>query len=88
MDIRTEVEMNVVLPICCFCEKVDDDAGTGAGEEPWQDMKSYKVNRVLRPLDTVFAYGCCPDCLADDPRAITFRRRMHPSSASLRDKFY
>lgn len=72
--------MKEVLPICCFCEKVRDDAGTGAGEGIWQDMKS----RELRPLDTIFSYGCCPDCLADDPRAVAFRTRRSRSGASLR----
>lgn len=84
MNPRREAEMNVVLPICCFCEKVRDDAGTGSGQGPWQDMKNYKVSRGLRPLETVFAYGCCPECLEDDPRASAFRTRNRPAGASLR----
>lgn len=74
--------MNLILPVCCFCEKVRDDAGEGQ----WQDMKIYKVSRGLRPLDTVFAYGCCPDCLTDDPRAIAFRTRRRQSGSPLRGK--
>jgi hypothetical protein len=78
--------MNVVLSICCFCEKVRDDVGTEVGEGPWRDMNGYKVRRELLPLDTIFAYGCCPDCLADHPQAIAFRTRKLPASLSLRDK--
>ncbi len=78
--------MKQILPICCFCEKVRDDAETGAGEGLWQDMKVYMVSRGLRPLKTAFAYGCCPDCLTDDPRAIAFRTRRSRSGSSIRVK--
>jgi hypothetical protein len=77
--------MKKILPICCFCEKVRDDAGTEAGEGLWQDMKIYMVSRGLRPLTTSFAYGCCPDCLTDDPRATAFRTRRSQSGSSIYD---
>ena len=78
---RMEAWMKEVLPICCFCEKVRDDAGSEAGEGLWQDMKSHMGSRGLRPLNTIFAYSCCPDCLTDNPHASTFRtRRSHSGS--------
>ena len=77
--------MKQILPIGCSGEKVQDDARTEAGEGLWQDMKIYTVSRGLRPMNTVFAYGCCPDCLTDDPRAIAFRTRRSQSGSSIRD---
>lgn len=78
--------MNQILPICCFCEKVHDDARTEAGEGLWQDMKISMVSRGLGPMNTIFAYSCCPDCLTDDPRAIAYRtRRSRQSGSSIRD---
>ena len=77
--------MKQILPICCFCEKIHDDARTEAGEGLWQDMKIYTVSRGLRPMNTVFAYGCCPDCLTGDPHAIAFRTRRSRSGSSIRD---
>lgn len=76
--------MNQTLPICCFCEKVRDDAGVVSGEGLWQDVKIYMAVRGLRPRNTVFAYGCCPRCLAEDPRAIAFRTRGSQSASPLR----
>src|SRR6266545_2591202 len=78
-----EASMNQILAICCFCEKVRDDAATGAGDGLWQDMKIDKVLRGLRQLSTVVAYGCCPDCLTDDPCAIAFRTRRRHSGPFL-----
>lgn len=85
MNRRMEAWMKEILPICCFCEKVRDDAGTEAGEGLWQDMKSHMVSRGLRPLNTILAYGCCPDCLTDDPRAIAFRTRSSRSGSFVRE---
>jgi hypothetical protein len=77
--------VNQTLPICCFCEKVCDDGGSGVGQGPWQDMKSYMVSRGLRPRNTIFSYGCCPACLTDDPRAVAFRTRRSRPGSSIRD---
>jgi hypothetical protein len=85
MNRRMEAWMEEILPICCFCEKVRDDEKTGAGEGPWQEMKSHMDSRGLRSLNTIFAYGCCPDCLTDDPRAVAFRTRSSHSGSSIRE---
>jgi len=76
--------MKEILPICCFCEKVRDDAETEAGEGLWQDMKTHMGSRGLRPLNTTFAYSCCPACLTDNPQASAFRTRKSQSGASIR----
>ena len=77
--------MKQILLICCFCEKVHDGARTEAGEGLWQDMKIYTVSRGLRPLNTIFAYSCCSNCLTDEPLAIAFRSRRSQSGSSIRD---
>ncbi|MGA6825976.1 hypothetical protein ACO9S2_00035 [Nitrospira sp. NS4] len=77
--------MKPILPICCICEKARDDEGTGAGEGLWQEMKPDMVLRGLRTQTTIFAYGCCPDCLTDDPQASAFRARGSQSGSSICD---
>ena len=76
--------MKQILRICCFCEKVHDGARTEAGEGLWQDRKIYTVSRGLRPLNTIFAYSCCSDCLTDEPDAIAFRSRRSQPGTSIR----
>ena len=60
-------------------------ARTEAGKELWQDMKIYKVLRGLRPLNTIFAYSCCSDCMTNEPHAIAFRLGRSQSNSSIRD---
>jgi hypothetical protein len=76
--------MKQILRICCFCEKVHDGATTEAGKGVWQDRKFYTVSRGLRPLNTIFAYSCCSNCLTNEPDAIAFRSRRSQSGASIR----
>jgi hypothetical protein len=77
--------MKQKLLICCFCEKVHDGERTEAGARLWQDMKIYTASRGLRPLNTIFVYSCCSDCLTDEPHAIAFRSRRSQSTSSIRD---
>lgn len=76
--------MKQIPLICCFCEKVHDGEETETGEVLWQDMKIYTVSRGIKPLNTIFAYSCCSDCLTDEPHAIAFRSRRSPSDSSIR----
>jgi hypothetical protein len=78
-------EIQSILPVCCFCDKVRDDTRNEAGQGLWQDLQIHMVMRKLRLEDIVFAYTCCRDCLKDDPRAVAFRRRWSRSSSSVRD---
>lgn len=78
--------MNQTLPMCCFCEKVRGEGEAGADEGVWQDLKIYMASREPRPRSTIFSYGCCPDCLINDPRAIAFRARRSQSQSSIRGK--
>lgn len=56
--------MRQVVPICCFCDRVRDDAGTERGEGLWQDFKSYLATSLLRREDVMFSHTYCPVCLA------------------------
>jgi len=56
--------MRQVLPICCFCDQVRDDAGTEPGKGLWQDFKSYLATYMLRGEDVMFSHTHCPVCLA------------------------
>lgn len=74
-------EIQAILPVCCFCDKVRDGTRNDATQGLWQDLQIYLILRKVRPEDIVFAYTCCRDCLKDDPRAIAFRRRWSRSSS-------
>ncbi len=76
--------MKQILRICCFCEKVHDGERTETGEGLWQDMKIHTVSRGRKPLNTIFVYSCCSDCLLDEPHAIAFRSRRSQSGSSIR----
>lgn len=78
-------ELQSILPVCCFCDKVRDDTRSEGAQGLWQDLQIYMALYELRPEDIVFAYTCCRDCLKDDPRAIAFRTRWSHSSSSTRD---
>jgi len=41
-----------LLPICCHCNKIRDDAGF------WNRLESYLEERA----DVTFTHGICPDC--------------------------
>lgn len=54
--------MQVLVPRCCFCEKVRDDDGTDVGQGRWIDHKTYYTKHNLLPDDVWFSHTCCPDC--------------------------
>lgn len=56
-DLREALEqvrtLSGLLPICCHCHKVRDDAGY------WADVETY----LTRHTQTRFSHGICPDCV-------------------------
>ena len=44
-----------IIPICCACKKIRDDAGY------WHEVETYFKNH----LDTSFTHGICNDCIRD-----------------------
>jgi hypothetical protein len=54
-----------IVPICCFCFKVQDDTNIEVGKGPWIDLNTYALNQKL-PLSRgfLFSHGYCPDCVA------------------------
>lgn len=56
--------MRQIIPICCFCERVRDDAGTEPGEGVWQDVTLYTARYVLKPEEVMFSHTYCPSCLS------------------------
>lgn len=70
-----------MLLVCCFCDKVHDDATSHARERLWQDLRVYNAVRNPKREDTIFSYTCCQECLQRDPRAIVFRARRNETTA-------
>lgn len=57
--------MKQLVPICCLCEKVRDDAGDEAGRGIWQEFRVYMVQHMLRPEEIMFSHTYCPGCLSN-----------------------
>ncbi len=54
--------VQILVPICCFCEKVRDDEWPEVGQERWVDLKTYHVMHNLLPDEVWFSHTSCPDC--------------------------
>ena len=51
---RAQVKtLRALLPICCRCKKIRDDAGY------WQGVETY----ISAHTGTEFSHGFCPDCM-------------------------
>jgi hypothetical protein len=68
-SIRT---LHGLLPICCYCKGVRDDAGY------WQRVEDY----VSEHTDADFSHGICPDCLETHHPEVS--KKMRPDEASAR----
>lgn len=47
-----------ILPMCCVCKKIRDDAGTDPGRGPWVPVEQFIHDRAR--LDITSSY--CPEC--------------------------
>jgi len=47
-------QLNALLPICSYCQKIRDD------KDYWQSVEGY----IRQHTHTQFSHGICPDCLA------------------------
>jgi DNA-binding NtrC family response regulator len=47
-----------ILPMCCICKKIRDDAGKNPGQGPWVPVEQFIHERAK--LDITSSY--CPDC--------------------------
>lgn len=48
-----------ILPVCCICKKIRDDAGREPGTGEWLEVERY----LLRRTGVHLSHGYCPDCL-------------------------
>jgi hypothetical protein len=54
--------VQVLVRICCSCEKVRDDDWPGIGQGKWVDLKTYHAMHNLLPDEVWFSPTSCPDC--------------------------
>lgn len=52
--------MYVVVPVCCFCEKVRDD--DCRGDAAWVSLKEYRAKYGLLPGEVWGSHTECPSC--------------------------
>ncbi len=74
---HTEGVMYVVVPICFFCERVQDNTGTASGEGPWMALKTYQCRYGLLPEEIWGAHTDCPDCASQYAQCMAHRAFMH-----------
>jgi len=69
--------MHVLVPICCFCEKVQDDDETESGQGRWVYLNTYQATHHFLPKDVWLSPTCCPDCTCRkwNVRALGLRRK-------------
>ncbi len=48
-----------ILPVCCICKKIRDDAGREPGTGEWLEFERY----LLRRTGIKVSHSYCPDCL-------------------------
>jgi hypothetical protein len=65
-----------MIRICCFCDKVHDDA-VGL----WQERRCF-ASAGAHGEAAILWYTCCRQCFQVDPRASVFRARQSEPSAS------
>jgi hypothetical protein len=69
-----------MLRVCCFCDKVRDDAQDAMGF--WQERQHLPLVGAPSEAATL-SYTCCHQCFDEDPRASVFRSRHGKPDASL-----
>lgn len=47
-----------ILPVCIYCKKIRDDAGTEPGKGEWMQMEAFLCHKG----GTSVSHGCCPEC--------------------------
>lgn len=52
------------VAMCCFCDKLRDDAETEAGRGRWRDFRVYMAEHMLKPEEVIFSHTYCPGCLS------------------------
>lgn len=60
---RREIQRKIklyekILPVCCVCKKIRDDAGVRHGTGEWMDMEVYIRDKA--GIDV--SHGYCPEC--------------------------
>ncbi len=48
-----------IIPVCCICKKIRDDAGREPGTGQWVELERY----LLRRAGIKASHSYCPDCL-------------------------
>ena len=69
-----------IIPICCSCKKIRDDAGY------WHEVETYFKNN----LDTSFTHGICNDCIEalypDQHQKMVAEEKLMNNGATLNDQ--
>jgi hypothetical protein len=68
--------MHVLVPICCFCEKVRDDEGTEFGQGIWVHLKTYRFRHNLMPEEVWFSHTYCSDCVKIYREFVTVKEKL------------
>lgn len=54
--------MYVIVPMCCFCHRVQDEAFSAGEHNAWMPLNAYRAKYGLLPGEIWSAHTECPDC--------------------------
>ncbi len=75
--------MYVLVPVCCFCEKVRDDNGTEVGQGPWMSLRAYRAKYHLLSGEMWFTHTCCADCMKNYENLFAAKRAADSPKLSM-----
>ena len=58
----TSVRDTFLLPVCCICGLLRDEAGASLDRERWVTQRTYRQTHGVNPADCLFTHTYCPDC--------------------------
>jgi DNA-binding NtrC family response regulator len=56
-----------ILPVCCVCKKVRDDAGKGHGKGPWVSIDKYIHDKAQIDISHTYCPSCAKKVWAEMP---------------------
>lgn len=62
LELKRKIKLyEKILPVCCVCSKIRDDAGKAPGTGTWSRMETYIYDKTK----VAISHSYCPDCYAD-----------------------
>ena len=60
-----------LLPACCVCGFVQDEAGATPGLERWISQRTYRETHGVNPTELALTHTYCPECFTKVRETVT-----------------